>query len=171
MGAFSVSPSGEPPGARSVGRLRGYRRWGQLAAGWSLIFAVVHVFWAVGGETGLASSAGEALAASRPAWFVAVGLWGTAALLLLVGGIGVAAAGAGSTVHSRRWAKVGAGLIAAVLLLRSVGVEVLLVSDAGGVAEAVGRGERDASLWVWNPWFLLGGVLFALATLTVHDRR
>lgn len=49
-------------------------RWGVLAAGWAAAFAVLHVYWALGGSAGLAGSAGEQLATERPGWFVAVGL-------------------------------------------------------------------------------------------------
>jgi hypothetical protein len=48
---------------------------------WCLIFGAVHVFWALGGDAGLASSAGARLAAQRPELFVVFGLWGVAAVL------------------------------------------------------------------------------------------
>jgi hypothetical protein len=48
-----------------------------------VLFAAVHVFWAVGGRLRLAESAGRQLAEQRPGWFVAVGLWGVAGLLVL----------------------------------------------------------------------------------------
>jgi hypothetical protein len=52
------------------------------AAAWCAIFAAVHLFWAVGGTAGLASSAGQ-LAERRPAGFVVFGLFGVGALLLV----------------------------------------------------------------------------------------
>jgi len=52
------------------------------AAAWCAVFAAVHLFWAVGGTAGLASSAGQGLAERRPADFVVFGLFGVAALLL-----------------------------------------------------------------------------------------
>nr|CTQ96950.1 hypothetical protein [Kibdelosporangium sp. MJ126-NF4] len=37
---------------------------------------MLHIYWAVGGEAGLASSAGVDLATRRPLGFVLLGLWG-----------------------------------------------------------------------------------------------
>ena len=63
-------------------------RWGVAAAAaamWCGSFACLHLFWALGGSIGLASSAGRDLAGRRPASFVIFGLYGTAVLL----GIGI----------------------------------------------------------------------------------
>ena len=52
------------------------RRWGDVATAWATLFAVLHLYWALGGAWGLAESAGPRLAADRPGWFVALGLYG-----------------------------------------------------------------------------------------------
>lgn len=49
----------------------------------------------------------------------------------------------------------------ALLLLRGVAVQVMLLTDAGGVASNVGEQQTRVSLVLWNPWFVLGGLLFA----------
>jgi len=51
---------------------------------WCGSFAGLHLFWALGGSVGLASSAGRDLAVRRPTSFDIFGLYGTA-LLLVVG--------------------------------------------------------------------------------------
>ncbi len=149
-------------------RVAASRRWGYAAAGWSGLFAAVHLFWALGGSTGLAESAGTELAEDRPAWFTALGLYGVAALLLVAGGVGVAL-GRGAVLLRRRWLLplLGAG-VAGVLLLRAVVVHVVLLSDAGYGGGAVSAAQRSWTLWVWNPWFLLGGVLFGLAAVAAR---
>ncbi|MFF4227632.1 DUF3995 domain-containing protein [Streptomyces sp. NPDC001820] len=138
------------------------RRAGYLAAGWSVIFAGLHFFWALGGEVGLDVSAGEQLASERPTWFVAGGLWGIG-LLCLVGAavaLGLQRRGA----HGRRWRALRLlGLAICVLLLvRGVLVEVLLIAGVSTVGE-VSAAQKFWTLAVWNPWFILGGVLFGLA--------
>nr|WP_157528643.1 DUF3995 domain-containing protein [Kibdelosporangium sp. MJ126-NF4] len=52
------------------------RAWGYFGGVWCVLFAVLHIYWAVGGEAGLASSAGVDLATRRPLGFVLLGLWG-----------------------------------------------------------------------------------------------
>ncbi|MEV4240713.1 MULTISPECIES: DUF3995 domain-containing protein [unclassified Nocardia] len=147
------------------------RDWAVVAAVfWSCVFAAVHLFWALGGSVGLASSAGSDLAARRPPMFVAAGLWGVAVVLLADAAfVGVAAA----VNMPRRWRWVMAwmiGLAGLVLLARGVLVEVALAADAGGVRCEVGPHRTWWSLVLWNPWFMLGGVLFIGAGLGIGKR-
>jgi len=138
---------------------------------WCCVFAAVHVFWALGGSAGLASSAGSDLAVRRPPMFVAVGLWGVAVALLA----GAAFVGVAAAVNMpRRRRRVMAwmiGLAGVVLLARGVLVEVVLAADAGGVRREVGPHQTRWSLVLWNPWFMLGGVLFIGAGLGIAKRR
>jgi heme/copper-type cytochrome/quinol oxidase subunit 2 len=66
-----LSPAPGPPG---------------FAVAWCAAFTVLHVYWALGGNIGLAESAGAELAREKPTAFVLIGLWGVAALLV-VGGV------------------------------------------------------------------------------------
>jgi hypothetical protein len=137
--------------------------WAAAAAiAWCAAFAAVHVFWALGGSAGLASSAGTELATRRPAVFVLAGLWGVAALLAC--GAAVVYVVVAAPGLSRRWRRAGAWLLVAVgagLVLRAVAVEALLAADAG-VRSAVGPLETRWSLLLWNPVFAAGGVLFVV---------
>ena len=135
---------------------------------WCCIFAALHVFWALGGSAGLASSAGTELAARRPVGFVLAGLWGVAALLLAGGALIYRAATADM---SRRVHRVSAGVLGVAgtgLVLRGAGVEALLLADAG-IRSAVGPLETHWSLILWNPWFVIGGSL--LIVTAVHTAR
>lgn len=136
---------------------------------WCGLFACLHLFWALGGSVGLASSAGSDLASRRPAGFVAVGLYGVA-LLLLVGVVlilGLLRARAPSP-HRRVLAALIA-VVGVVLLVRGLALEVLLALDVGGIQSGVGSLETRWSLILWNPWFALGGALFlAAATARRH---
>ncbi len=146
-------------------------RWGYLAALWCLLFAVLHLYWALGGTLGLASSAGAELASRRPSWFVLGGLWGVAVVLLI---------GAGFCAGMVRWRLSGTlqravavlgWLGGAVLLARGVLVELLLATDATGLATEVGAEQTRWSLFLWNPWFVLGGALVLLAANGLHRGR
>ncbi|GAA3933214.1 hypothetical protein GCM10022244_47210 [Streptomyces gulbargensis] len=140
--------------------------WGHLACWWSVTFAGLHVYWAVGGDVGLSVSAGP-LAAERPLWFVLAGLWGVGALCL------VAALSAwlltrsgllGAAASAVRWLGWG---VSALLLVRGIGVEVLLTGTAQ-VDDSVSAGQRIWTLALWNPWFVVGGLAFGLAALRSH---
>ena len=142
------------------------------AATWCAAFAGLHLYWAWGGSVGLASSAGHDLAAQRPAWFVVFGLYGVAAALLL-GAVTVWVAA--TRLLSARWRRNVAWLVAVTgvgLLVRGVALQVMLAGDVGGVREQVGQLQAHWSLILWDPWFMLGGVLFlAAATLSLAGTR
>ncbi len=138
------------------------RWWAYLAAAWATVFAGLHFFWALGGEAGLEVSAGERLASERPAWFVAGGLWGVG--LLCLAGAAVALGLSRRGVHGLRWRALrwlGVG-IGGLLLVRGLLVEMLLLAGASAVG-AVGAAQEFWTLVLWNPWFVLGGALFAPA--------
>jgi len=140
------------------------------ACAWCVAFAALHVYWAVGGDIGLASSAGVDLATRRPALFVAVGLWGTALLLLLGAGFTAALARSRPRGRLRRLAVVVSWLVGVALVARGVVLELVLMTGGGGVAAAVGALEIHWSLVLWNPWFTLGGVAFLLTARRFGQR-
>ncbi|MFF3490079.1 DUF3995 domain-containing protein [Streptomyces sp. NPDC002795] len=133
-----------------------------LAAGWATAFACLHFFWALGGERGLAVSAGEQLASERPAWFVAGGLWGVGLVCLLGAVMALALRSRGVRGWSRRALYLLGLSISVLLLARGVLIEVLLITGASATS-GVSSAQKFWSLTVWNPWFILGGVLFGLA--------
>lgn len=138
------------------------RHWGYLTAGWCVLFAALHVYWAAGGALGLASSAGVDLATRRPWWFVLGGLWGVAAVLLAGAGFGVGLARWTFSGTPRRLVVALGWLGGGLLVVRGLVLEVLLAT--GPLAAAVGPAQTRWSLLLWNPWFVLGGVLVLLAT-------
>jgi hypothetical protein len=93
---------------------------------------------------------------------VAGGLWGVGCLCLI--GASVALGLRRRGVDGRPWAflKVLGWGIGGLLLFRGILVEVLLIT---GVAEVdgVSSAQKFWTLVLWNPWFILGGVLFGLA--------
>ncbi|MER7008659.1 DUF3995 domain-containing protein [Dactylosporangium sp. NPDC000555] len=161
-----------PAGARTR---RGIRRPALLAAVWAVAFAVAHVYWALGGRVLLAMSFrgaanAAAVLASPPLRFAA--LWGVGVLCLAGAGIAVLLGrpepppGRGTL---RRVLRVLAWAAAVALLLRGGLVAAQDALIAAGVLSpqvAGGAGElADVAHWslgLFCPWFLTGGVLFAL---------
>lgn len=137
-------------------------RWRLWAASgafvWAFGFAVAHLAWALGDCTGL--PAAECEAGLSP-WFLAYDLIAGA---LCVGGAAVALGlvrSSGRVVPRLRllariggWALVGRG---------GVG----LVQDVLVVGGAVGTGGWEPTM-AYDPWFLLGGILFLLAARTAR---
>ncbi len=138
-------------------------RWGvagAAAAVWCGSFACLHLFWALGGSIGLASSAGRDLAERRPASFVILGLYGIA-LLLVVGILTIAVTQSPRAARRlRRAATVLLAVVGVVLLLRGLVLELLLATNTTGLQANAGPLETHWSLVLWNPWFGLGGMLF-----------
>ncbi|MFJ3934724.1 DUF3995 domain-containing protein [Streptomyces sp. NPDC090029] len=136
--------------------------WGRIACAWAVAFATLHFYWALGGDWGLRVSAGP-LAEERPGWFVAVGLWGAGALCLVGGVLGWLLTRphprglAGRLVKALGWG------VCAVLLVRGIAVEVLLLTNTSGQEIDVSPEQRLWTLLLWNPWFLVGGLAFGLA--------
>ena len=144
-------------------------RWGHLAASWAALFAVLHLSWAAGGSWLLASSAGTELAETRPLWFVLVGLAGVAVVLTAGAVLGLALARRLVSGRAARLLSALSCFVGAGLLLRGVAVEVVLLTDAGGVATTVGAAQTRLTLALWNPWFAFGGLAFLAAG--VQGRR
>ncbi|MFG2399104.1 DUF3995 domain-containing protein [Streptomyces lydicus] len=140
---------------------------GRIACLWAAAFAGLHFYWAVGGEVGLSISAGP-LATTRPLWFVVAGLWGVGALCLLGALLAWLLARPrlrGVPALLARWLGWG---VSALLLVRGIGIEVLLLTNATDLNTSVSVGQRAWTLALWNPWFIAGGLAFGLATLRSH---
>jgi len=122
------------------------------AAVWCGAFAFLHLFWALGGSIGLASSAGYDLAERRPTSFVIFGLFGLFGVAMcLVVGIGVIAVTQSSRI-AERWRHTATVLVAVVgvgLAIRGVSLEVLLAMNVGGLRASVGPLETHWSLVLW----------------------
>ncbi|TLQ47632.1 DUF3995 domain-containing protein [Streptomyces marianii] len=138
--------------------------WGRIACWWSVAFAGLHFYWAVGGGVGLGVSAGP-LATERPLWFVVAALWGVGVLCLLGALLAwlLARSGLrGVPALLARWLGWG---VSALLLARGIGVEVLLLTGTTHLDASVSAGQRAWTLALWNPWFVAGGLAFGLAAL------
>jgi Protein of unknown function (DUF3995) len=146
------------------------RRLGQAVCVVGLGYAAVSVYWAAGG-TWLLSTVGDGLGKPGRAdgLVIVVAVW-AAAVLKLVGAIvpvaatgtatGQAAAAWKARLRLLAWAE-AAILTGYGLVLTGVG----LLVQTGVIAAAVGADHRALAwhAYLWDPWFLLWGVLVAAA--------
>jgi hypothetical protein len=146
------------------------------ACAWAFLFAAQSLYHAAGGRAGLGTSFSPEitrLALERVPWFVAL-LWVVFALKVVAGMLALALV--------RPW---GGALPRPLLLVLAWGAGVLLAWHGGlfvvGGALALGGAvpaPEDPTLravlrwyvFVWGPWFLLGGALFAAAALSYLRR-
>ena len=145
----------------------GARSPGYTAAAWGLLFAVPSFVWALGGTVGAQTTVSPSLvklAQDRVTWFVVV-LWATG-LLKTVGAL----IGLGLT---RRWGTVTGRLLvccgwgAAVLLVWHGLLFVIqgVLVEAGVVTiDPELRSIIRWYLYLWGPWFVLGGLAFGAAS-------
>ncbi|WP_020662626.1 DUF3995 domain-containing protein [Amycolatopsis benzoatilytica] len=148
-------------------------RWpGRLAAAWGILFAIPSFVWATGTTFGADSTVSPTLvqlARDGVPWFIAVLV--VTGLLKLFGAV----IGLGLLKPRSRWAGrtlVFCGGGAAILLLWHGGLFVVQ-----GVAVRAGLLTVPSEmnplvgwyLYLWGPWFILGGLAFA-ATVALHVR-
>lgn len=127
-----------------------------LALVWAAVFAVLHLSWAVGGRAFIGSSPQAEAAFARPAFAI----YNSAVAVCCVLGAAAAVALLAAPRPPRgvvQLARVTTGLACVVLLLRG---------GVGIVQDLVGTGPSatQRAAYDFDPWFLLGGALFGLAT-------
>jgi hypothetical protein len=156
-------------GARSLG-------WaGYAAAAWAFLFAAASFYWALGGPLGVETIGpgitGPALAGDPTILAV---IWITGALKVVAGVVALA------LIQPRgrrvpRWALLlfgwGAGALFLVYGAANLIQDALIVAGAIPTPAGLGAVAARWHLFLWDPWWLLGGVLFALAAWSYGQRR
>ncbi|MEV7405902.1 DUF3995 domain-containing protein [Streptomyces sp. NPDC091267] len=162
------------PVARRTVRLYLSRWPGCAAAAWALLFAVPSFVWATGSTIGARSTVSPSLvmlARDGVPWFVAV-LWVTGFLKLFGALIGIGLTRPRGSQISRALVFCGGG--AAPLLIWHGGLFVVhgVLVEAGAVAVEPDLAALTAwYLYLWGPWFIVGGLAFALATALYVRQR
>lgn len=125
-----------------------------VAAFWALIFALLHVVWAMGWYIGLNPEA--ARKAFARSWFLAYDL--IAAGLCFLGA---------AVALIKFWGRRLPRLLAGILVWTCAGI--LALRGLAGVVKAVYllAGEENVSTAIsfWDAWFCLGGILFGASAL------
>lgn len=137
------------------------------AAAWAFAFALVSVIWALGSDLGAATLARsiEAQARERSGAFVAT-LWVTALLKALAGAIALSLAQRWGERVPRGLRLAGAWGAATVLTLyglAGIAEKALWKTGLRAVPASFGADRVTWYLVFWDPVWVLGGVLFALA--------
>jgi len=137
------------------------------AAAWALVFAAMSFYWAAGGSIG-ASTLSDAIvepARAREPGFVAV-LWATGALKAIAGLLALALIWPRNQLLPR-WIPLTATWVAGVgmLLYGGANLAVRGIMAVGLLAtpESMHSAAARWHLFLWDPWWVLGGALFVLA--------
>ncbi|MBA8950550.1 DUF3995 domain-containing protein [Actinomadura namibiensis] len=147
---------------------RGVRGWAAYgAAAWGLLFAAVHVYWVLGGRWGL--PAGMDLFSNTALLVidiiaVPVSLGATALALSLVN-----AWGRWVPARLRALGAWGAAALMTVHALPTVPDWAALATGTRTTGDFTGN-ERFVT-FLYEPWFMAGGVLFGLAAFGFHRAR
>ncbi|WP_294084990.1 DUF3995 domain-containing protein [Sphaerobacter sp.] len=150
-------------------------RAGYAASAWALIFSAQSFYHAAGGTAG-AETIGPAIAehvlAREPLWVAA--MW-------ITGGLKVAAALLGLALvrpwgrHLPRWLLLVAGWGAVAVMAvyegaASLAQHALMVAGVIDIPAGLGPTAARWHLALWDPWWLLGGILFGVATWRYQRR-
>jgi Protein of unknown function (DUF3995) len=138
------------------------------ACAWALVFAAMSFYWAVGGSAALDTIGGEIerQARDREPDFVA-SLWVTGVLKLLGAVVALALARRWGTGVWRRLVVIVAGVGGVLVALYGAAELVQHLLMATGAIDRSGLDDTAVfgHLLFWDPWWILGGVLFAIAAM------
>jgi hypothetical protein len=144
------------------------RRWSAYAAAaWAFAFAAVSFYWALGGTVGLETLSRELEQDAREGGTTLLALALAPGLAkLALGALALALVNPGRAPLSRRalnvlaWlAGIGLSLYGAVLTAE----KALMKLGVLEVSESFGDDRVDWYLYLWDPVWLIGGLLFLLA--------
>lgn len=137
-------------------------RVGYAACAWALLFAALSFYWAAGGSLGIntLSKVIREPAIRRDGGFVAI-LWATAVLKVLAGVFALAFVRPwGRRVPRRLLLVAGWGTAALLTIYGGLGLISALLSELG-VTESTDPGTVGWYLFLWEPIWVAGGLLFA----------
>jgi hypothetical protein len=137
----------------------------RAAAAWALAFAAMSFFWAAGGTLGVHTlgPAIERHAEVRDSGFLAL-VWVTGALKLFAGLVALALAG---RPRLPRWVVLVVQWAAWALLVyetAELGQHVLMQTGAIATPQGLGADGVRWHLMLWDPWWIVGAALFAVAS-------
>jgi hypothetical protein len=149
---------------------------GYAACAWALVFAAMSFYWAAGGRIGIETQAGSIQTAAQDpdAEFVAV-LWVTGVVKVVGALLALALIQRWGRKIRRRMLLVAAWIAGGGMVLYGgvnfvVGAVVALLR----AIEVIDTPADTSAFWwhllLWDPWWILGGVLFSIAALNYQRR-
>ena len=143
------------------------------AAAWAFLFAIPSFYWAAGGSIGedtIAADIEQALGALGEPWFVAL----TGVAKVIVGLLLLALVLVPLDNTPRRTLTLGVGLIGVGMIAYAVANFLqhgLMLFDAIDTPDSLGRSALHWHFFFWDPWWLLGGVLFIVAARSARRAK
>lgn len=138
----------------------------QLTFAWCLVFAAISVYWLLGGTVGiptLANAIQEAAAEDDRGFRITT--WVTVGLKVLGGLLALATIQPWGRMIPRQLLLtllMGAGVLLTLYGAAGFVEKALMVAGVIDTPDAMGEGPARWYLAVWEPWWILGGVLFLL---------
>lgn len=153
------------------------RPWaGYAAAAWAFVFSLQSFYYAVGGTAGVATfppSLVTPLLAREPA--AVATMWATGVLKVIAGVLALALVQHWGRKIPRRLLLVAGGIAVAIMGIYEGAASwvqhALMVAGVIDIPAGLGRRSAYWHLVFWDPWWLVGGLLFGLATLHMYARR
>jgi hypothetical protein len=147
---------------------------GYAACAWAIAFALLSFYWAAGGTTGLDTLGGEIeeRTRARDIWFIVIGGWAVGVVKVIGGLLALAQARSWGRGLSRRLVLLLAWLGGVGMMLYGglgIMLDGLRVAGVLGMSDGADPSDARWHLVLWDPWWLLGGVLFAIAAW--HTQR
>lgn len=135
------------------------------AAAWAFVFAAMSFYWALGGRLGIGTQAVTISERVDEAGFVAL-LWATGALKVVAGLLALALVRPWGRRFAPRLVVWAASATAALLLIYgTLGLVQAILWETGvhDIPAQVGATAARWKLIFWDPFWMLGGLLFLLA--------
>ncbi|HVA91200.1 MAG TPA: DUF3995 domain-containing protein [Chloroflexota bacterium] len=146
---------------------------GFAAAAWAFGFAAISFYWVAGGTLGsetIGPAITRPIASGDPGWIAL--LWATAALKVIAGLIALAVVRPWGRRAPRRLLQTTAWIACAVMALyegiASLADHLLMVTGVISTPSGLGQTALHWHLLLWDPWWLVGGLLFGVVALTAR---
>lgn len=136
---------------------------GYAAAAWAFAFAALSFYWGLGGRAGTSTLGPALVAMADDPWFVALGLWGVGLVKAIGGLVALALVQPWGRAIPRRLLIALAWAGGAVALLYGAALFVqhgLMLAGVLPIPAGLGRTAARWHLALWDPWWMLGGLLF-----------
>jgi uncharacterized protein DUF3995 len=143
---------------------------GYAACAWAFAFAAISFYWAAGGTVGAETIGPAIVSQAHEPTFIAI-LWITGALKLLGGAVALALVQPWGR-RLPRWILLAAAWIGgggAILYGGASFVQhVLMATGAIDIPAGLGATAMRWHLVLWDPWWVVGGILFVTAAWLAH---
>lgn len=144
-------------------------RWaGYAACAWAVAFAAISFYWAAGGTIGVNTNAPAItthVLARDPSW-IAI-MWGAGVLKVIAGLLALALVRPWGRAIPHWLLLTAAWGAVAIMGVYEGGASLiqhaLMVAGVIGTPEGLGATSARWHLLLWDPWWLIGGILFGIA--------